>query len=133
MIVLDTHVLLWMDGNNPALGTASRQIIETAWRQGQVAVSAISFWEVAQLAQRGRISLPLSLEIWRTDWLQAGLLEIPVDGRIALLSTQLDLPHRDPADRMIAATATQRHAQLLTADQKILGWENALPRQDARA
>lgn len=132
MIVLDTHVLLWMDGNDEALGAASRQLIDTAWQQGQVAVSAITFWEVAQLAQRGRISLPLSIEIWRADWLQAGLLEIPVDGRITLHSTQLDLPYRDPADRMIVATATQRHAQLLTADQKILGWGNSLPRQDAR-
>ncbi len=132
MIILDTHVLLWMDCNDDALGLASRSLIETAWRKGRVGVSAISFWEVAQLAEKGRISLPVSPEIWRADWLESGLIEIPIDGRIAISSTQLDLPHRDPADRLITATAIQQQAQLITADQKILDWDHALSRQDAR-
>ena len=44
VIVLDTHALLWMDRDDPALGAASRRLIEEAWRAGQVAVSTISFW-----------------------------------------------------------------------------------------
>lgn len=132
-VILDTHALLWMDRNDPALGSHARRQIEVAWRAGTVSVSAISFWEVAMLAERGRIVLPVSAERWRADWLQAGLVEIPLDGRIALLSCQLGSLHRDPADRFIVATALDRRVPLLTADQKILAWEGKLDRLDASA
>lgn len=133
MIVLDTHALLWMDRNDTSLGSQSRRLIEDAWRTDTVAVSAISFWEAAMLAQRGRIVLPVAVDIWRADLLQAGVREIPIDGRIALLATTfLDL-HRDPADRFIVATAMHLGAQLVTADSKILEWQADLTRQDARA
>lgn len=132
-MILDTHTLLWLDRNDPTLGPNARLRIEAAWRTGTVAVSAISFWEVAMLAERGRILLPMPAERWRADWLQAGLVEIPLDGRIALLSCQLTHLHRDPADRFIVATAITRNVPLMTADQKILDWEGPLERLDARA
>jgi len=95
-------------------------------------VSAISFWEVALLEQHGRIVLPMAVEIWRTDLLQAGVREIAIDGRIALLATTLeDLP-RDPADRFITAPALHHDALLITADNKILTWQSQLPRQNAK-
>ncbi len=125
-LILDTHTLLWMDRNDRALGLVARQHIESAWRAGTVAVSAISFWEVAMLAERGRIKLPKSADHWRADWLQAGLVEIPVDGRIALLSCELSDFHRDSADRFIVATAIAASAPLITADQKILNWQSDL-------
>ncbi|THF62143.1 type II toxin-antitoxin system VapC family toxin [Pseudothauera rhizosphaerae] len=132
-MILDTHTLLWMDRNDPSLGAEARRRIEADWRAGEVAVSAISFWEVAMLAQRGRIALPVPVERWRSDWLQAGLTEIPVDGRIALLATQLEGFHRDPADRFIAATAICRNAPLMTADRLILDWPGELQRWAADA
>ena len=127
-LILDTHTLLWMDRNDSALGPVARQHIESAWRAGSVAVSAISFWEVAMLAERGRIELPKSADHWRADWLQAGLVEIPVNGRIALLSCELSDFHRDPADRFIVATAMVASGPLMTADQKILNWQSDLER-----
>ena len=130
-MILDTHVLLWMDRNDPALGQAARQRIETEWRSGQLAVSAITFWEVALLAERGRIVLPMPVTLWREDWIKAGLVEIPVDGRIALLSTQLENLHRDPADRFIMATAIDRNTSLMTADRLMLEWTGALSRLPA--
>lgn len=130
-MILDTHALLWMDRNDPALGQAARQAIMAAWRSGQLAVSAISFWEVAMLAERGRIALPMPLALWREDWIRAGLVEIPVDGRIALLASQLENLHRDPADRFIMATAIDRNATLLTADRLILEWSGSLSRLPA--
>ena len=91
-----------------------------AWRAGLLVVSATSFWEAAMLAERDRISLPTSPERWRANWLEAGLLEIPIDGWIALQSCQLANFHRDPADRFIVATSLDRNLPLMTADKKIL-------------
>lgn len=127
-MILDTHALLWMDRNDAALGPAARKEIEVAWRARQLAVSAISFWEVAMLAERGCIALPMPVALWREDWINAGLTEIPVDGRIALLATQLENLHRDPADRFIIATAIDRNATLITADSLILDWPGQLSR-----
>ena len=131
--MLDTHALLWMDRNDPMLGPQARALIENTWRSDVVAVSAISFWETALLADRGRIVLPVSAEAWRLDLLQAGLREIAVDCRVSLLATRLEGLHRDPADRFIVATSLQLGATLVTADRQILGWNGALPRQDATA
>jgi PIN domain nuclease of toxin-antitoxin system len=83
------------------------------------------------LAQRGRVILPVAVDLWRADLLQASVLEIPVDGRIALLATSLQNLHRDPADRFIVASALFHRAMLLTADSKILEWPGELRRQDA--
>ncbi len=99
---------------------------------GEVAVSAISFWECAMLAEKGRIVLPLAIEGWRTGLLGAGLLEIPLDGRIALAAAGFADLHRDPADRVIAAPAGVRNVTLVTADEKLLAWNSDLPRLDAR-
>lgn len=133
VILLDTHAVLWMDRNDPMLGPQTRGLIETTWRSDVVAVSAISFWETALLANRGRIVLPVPAEAWRLDLLQAGLCEIAIDGRVALLATRLKGLHRDPADRFIVATCLQLGATLVTADSAILEWPGDLPRQAATA
>ena len=132
VIVLATHALLWMDRDGPALGPEARCLIEDAWRAGQVAVSAISSWEAAMLAQRGRIVLPLQVTEWRSELLQAGVREIALDGRSAILATQLENMYRDPADRFIVATSLQHQATLITADENVLAWPSELLRQDAR-
>jgi PIN domain nuclease of toxin-antitoxin system len=130
-VILDTHTLLWVDRNDSKLGAMARLQIEADWRAGLLVVSAISFWEATMLAERDRISLPTSPERWRANWLRAGLVEIPIDGRIALQSCQLTNFHRDPADRFIVATALDRNLPLMTADKKILEWEGTLNRLDA--
>ena len=87
---------------------------------------AISFWEVAMLAARGRIELRQSPESWRGDWLRAGLVEIALDGALAVAAAELAEFHPDPADRFIAATAMARAATLITADQALLRWPGPL-------
>ena len=77
-MILDTHTLLWVDRNDPKLGVMVRLQIEAAWQAGLLVVSAISFWEVTMLAERDRISLPISPERWRANWLRVGLVEIPI-------------------------------------------------------
>lgn len=132
MIVLDTHVLLWMDQNSSLLGNQARLLIDQAWRVGEVMVSAISFWECAMLVERGRVVLPCDTDKWHADLVDAGVREVALDGCIALSAVALDWDHRDPADRFIVATAIQLNATLLTADEKILAWRGSLARIDAR-
>ena len=132
MIVLDTHVLLWLDRDDKALGEQSRGLIDRVWRTDRVAVNAITFWESAMLASRGRIELPIPAEQWRSDLLQAGIQEIGLDGRLSLIAAQLRDFHKDPADRFIVATAIYHRATLVTADANILAWPGELSRQDAR-
>ena len=133
MILLDTHVLLWMDADDAQLGPQARQAIVQAWRSTGVAVSAITFWEVAMLVQRGRVELPVPVAQWHAELLRSGVRECPLDGRVALAATALEGLHRDPADRFIAATALQQGATLVTADQALLNWVSPMPRIDARS
>ena len=131
MIVLDTHALIWMDQDDAALGKTTRRIVQAAWNAEVVAVSAISFWECEMLHVAGRLALAQSPAQWRADLLAAGLVEFPVDGEIAMFSVRLDLPHKDPADRFIAATALLKNATLITADAKLLKWKHPLKRHNA--
>ena len=132
MIVLDTHALIWLDRDDSALGPIARGLIEKAWRTDCVAVNVISFWESAMLAARGRITLPVAAELWRADLLQAGIHEVSLDGRLALIAAQLPDFHKDPADRFIVATAIHHRAVLITADANILDWRGELTLQNAR-
>jgi PIN domain nuclease of toxin-antitoxin system len=75
--------------------------------------------------------LASSPEDWRARWLEAGLIEFALEGRVAIRSLDLDGLSDDPADRFITATALIHDATLVTADQRILDWRHTLPRQDA--
>ena len=131
MILLDTHVLLWYERGDRRLGAQARRVFESALQDGDVAVSAISFWEVGMQIQKGRLVLSLDLDAWRRDLLEQGLVEIPVDGIISARAGLLADIHGDPADRLIVSTALEGH-QLLTADERILDWPGDLSRTDAR-
>ena len=95
------------------------------------AVSTISFWELDMRLQKGQIDVGLPLEAWRRSLVDAGLIEIPVTGAIALRAGMLTDMHGDPADRIIVATAQEGH-RLVTADRRILEWPGLLSRLDAR-
>ena len=131
MILLDTHVLLWLLLDDSRLGDQTRQTIVDAWVEGEVAVSAITFWEVALLHDRGRIALLGDIGMWRMGLLDAGLSEIPVDGDVGIRAVALENFHPDPADRLIVATALGGH-RLITADRRILEWPGRLDRLSAR-
>ena len=67
MILLDTHVLLWQERGDQRLGAQARRLLERALRENNLAVSAISFWEVGMRVQKGRLDLRLDLDAWRRD------------------------------------------------------------------
>ena len=127
MILLDTQVLLWLLYGDSRLGRQARQVIDDALADGRAAVSAITFWEVAMLHARGRITLQADIGSWRDSLIEEGLIEIPVDGGIAVRAGLLQDIHDDPADRLIVATALDGH-QLVTADRRILDWPGQLSR-----
>jgi len=132
MLLLDTHVLVWLDEGNPRLGKTALQTIDEALTSGQLGVATISFWEVAMLIKKQRLAMQTEIADWRFELLQAGLLEIPLRGTTAIRAGQLPLFHGDPADRMIVATAIENGATLMTADDKILSWNQLNETIDAR-
>jgi len=85
VIVLGTHVLWWRDQGSPKLGSQSLALIQNAHlMQREVAVSAISFWEIALLIKKQRLSL--SMSEWRLSLLAAGLVELPLQGGLYFYS-----------------------------------------------
>ena len=130
MILLDTQVLLWSRFGDARFGRRARRQIERALRAGNIAVSAISFWEVAMLHDKGRLTLLRSVASWRQALLDEGLVEIPMDGEIGIRAATLTDFHADPADRLIVATALEGH-RLVTSDRRILDWPGPVSRLDA--
>lgn len=127
MIVLDTHVLLWWVNGSDLLSTAAEKAIrKTLTQSGEIIVSTISAWEVSMLIEKGRLILSMEVESWFDEVTQIdGVRFIPVDNEIAIKSTILPGEfHKDPADRMIVATARKLAVPLVTADQKIKNYEH---------
>lgn len=122
MIVLDTHaVLWWANGERVQLSAAAASAIDAEMNGGQILVSSMSAWELAMLVERGRVALSMDIASWlntlnRIDAVQM----VPVDSEIAVKSVQLPGDfHKDPADRIIVATARKFAAPLVSADEKI--------------
>ena len=122
MILLDTHALIWWVSDPKRVPAKARRLIDAAVAATEpIAVSSISLWEVAMLVARKRLALTIDTNAWiaRVEALPF-LTFVPVDNRIAVRAVQLeDFPHRDPADRMIVATALGLGAALLTADARL--------------
>ena len=131
-ILLDTNALIWAMDGDQRLGLASRDMADQALRDNLLFVSAISFWEVALLTRRGRLTLAYSSGEWRRIGLGLGIVEIPLTGKIGILAAELEGLLGDPADRIITATALLRGQTLLTSDRRILDWQGLVARHDAR-
>lgn len=125
MIILDTHALLWWaSGDTGQLSALAAQAIEAELNGGQIRVSSISAWELAMLVAKGRIALSMDIGEWLSVVSQIEAVSfMPVDNEIAVKSVELPGEfHKDPADRIIVATARKFAAPLVTADDKIRGY-----------
>lgn len=119
MILLDTHVLIWMASDPKRLSKKARAAIRDARQKTGVAIATITLWELAWLAENGRIQVVGSVESFVRETVARVILQ-PITPEIAALAVQLpaDFP-KDPADRLIAATAMVGGAPLVTADERI--------------
>ena len=119
MILLDTHALIWAVAESKRLSRAAAAAIRKARTEDGVAIAAITLWELAALVARGRIQAFGTVEA-SVRLLVEGVTIKPLTAEIAALSTQFpdDYP-RDPADRLIGATARAEGLTLITRDERI--------------
>lgn len=118
-LLLDTHIWLWSLLEPEKL---SRRVIrELENSENELWLSPISIWEVLMLSEKGRIEIAGDVDIWVTERLNASPLhEAPVTHEVAMEIHRFRLPHRDPADRFLVATARVFHLTLVTSDSRLL-------------
>lgn len=126
MIVLDTHAWIWWASSPERLSRRAGKAVDKAVSDGELYISSISAWEVALLAERGRLQLTMPVEEWIA--LSEGLPFVnfvPVDNSIAVRSVQLPgRLHNDPADRIIISTSISLGAAVVTMDKKIRNYSH---------
>ena len=131
MILLDTHVLVWLAEGSQRLGNRTKKLIDGSFNVDGVMVSAISFWEIAMLIRKNRLHMEMDLDSWRDELISMGLVELGITGEIGIKAAGLANFHGDPADRLIAATALKHSLTLVTADKKLLKTALAVKVMDA--
>lgn len=121
MIVLDTHALVWWVTGDPTLSKKAKAAIEREFDGGDILVSSISAWEIAMLVERENLVLSMDVGSWLAAVAKIETVRfVPVDPEIAVKSVGLPGDfHKDPADRMIVATARKYSVSLVTKDEKI--------------
>jgi PIN domain nuclease of toxin-antitoxin system len=120
VILIDTHVAVWLAFDPNRLSRAARAAIDDARRNGEgLAMSDISLLELAALHQKGRIQLNMGFESFLSE-VEARFVILPITGRACVLAFGLPPAYpKDPADRIIGATALAGGLFLITADRTI--------------
>jgi len=118
-ILLDTHIWLWGLLSPDRLGKRLRRHL--AAKQTELWLSPISVWEALLLIEKGRIVVDDPAPLWVEKALaSADYYEAPLTYQVAQRSRRIQLPHQDPADRFLAATAHVYDLTLATADKSML-------------
>ena len=118
-LLLDTHVWLWsLLAPDKLTGRVARALERT---ENELWLSSISTWELVVLVAKGRVPVDGDLDTWvRRAHESAPLREAPLTHEIALETSRIELPHRDPADRFLVATARVLELTLVTADERLI-------------
>ena len=117
MVVLDTSALLFWTLDPAQLSASAAEAIERADR---ILVSSIAIWEIGIKVKRGKLEIPISVREYAERLKSVDRVEIiSVDAQTWIESIDLDWEHRDPADRVMVATATQFGCPLVTSDRVI--------------
>ena len=122
MILLDTHVWVWLAIEPKRLSRRAAAAIRKATESGGISVASISLWELAMMFANGRLRGPGTVETSvRSIAENTGVIVHEISPEIAALSTMFPQSFpQDPADRLIGATARSLGLSLLTRDQRIL-------------
>jgi PIN domain nuclease of toxin-antitoxin system len=131
-LLLDTHIALWLSHGDARLRESARKTIDAAWKGGgRIYFSAVSVWEIAMLVEKGAIELDLPVEAWVERFLdRPGLDAVPLDHAAAARAYSLHhLEHRDPADRLLIASAIGLGCPLVTHDDRIRRFARTRGRQ----
>lgn len=120
MILVDTHVVAWLAFDQDQISRKARAAIDNARKHGDgLAISDITLLELATLARKGRIRLDISLESFLQE-VEARFVILPIRGRACVRAIELPAAYpKDPADRIIGATALVEGLSLLTSDREI--------------
>ena len=121
LILLDTHIVLWLAFDATRLSKKAKTTVEEARQSGEgVAISDITLLELAMLARKKRILLGLSLGSFLSE-VERRFVVLPMNGPICVRAFALPLTYpKDLADRVIAATALVQGLPLITSDREIL-------------
>jgi PIN domain nuclease of toxin-antitoxin system len=119
VILLDTHTVIWMASEPRKLSRAAGKAIREAYREGGVAIAAVTLWELAWLMTNRRLGIAGTVEAF-VDEIAGKLAVRPITPKIAVVATQLptDYP-KDPIDKLIGATAIAEGLALVTKDRQI--------------
>ena len=121
MVLLDTHVWVWLAIDPKRLSRRAATAIRRATASGGISVASISLWELAMLFAHGRLRAPGTVESGvRSVVEKTGIIIHEVTPEIAALATMFSETYPpDPADRLIGATARSLGLTLITRDQRI--------------
>jgi len=128
MIILDTHIWIWLINGDEKVGKPSiLNLIKKSVKNSNIFIPAICLWEVVMIASKKRISLNEDTLGWIKKASSApGISVYPLTAEIAYESTKLPGSfHGDPADRIIVATARVTNGTLITFDKQILNYSKA--------
>ena len=125
MILLDTHTWIWSNSATKLLSDKVKKRIKKTLSD-QRAIASISIWEFAMMVVKGRINVKIDPKLWLDNAIKnSGLKVIELSPEIAIESCNLPGDfHRDPADKIIVATARIHNLNLLTKDRKILRYRH---------
>ncbi len=122
MILLDTHALLWWALQPEKLSPRAAELCRQMELDGGFA-SAISIWELGVKVENGKLELGIGLDAFVKRLQDSTAVEfVPVDAEIWLRTVSLQWDHRDPADRVIVATALEKGLPVLTRDALLHDW-----------
>jgi PIN domain nuclease of toxin-antitoxin system len=120
MILVDTHVVVWLAFDQDRISRKARTAIDDARKNADgLAISDVTLLELATLASKGRIRLDISLESFLQE-VESRFVVLPISGRACARAVGLSATYpKDRADRIIGATALVEGLSLLTADREI--------------
>jgi PIN domain nuclease of toxin-antitoxin system len=119
LILLDTHIVVWLALDPARISQKAKGVVEESRRGQGLAISAVTLFEIAMLESKGRIRLSAGLDTFLAE-IEARFVVLPITGRVCVRAMALPVSYpKDPADRIIGATALVEGIPLITTDDEI--------------